>query len=258
MTTSPVHAHTLAVHGFDLYYETRGEGPPLLLLHGFTGSSGDWRHLLDLDELAREHRIVAPDARGHGRSINPSGTLTIRQCALDAFALLDHLGIERVRAIGVSLGGNTLLHMATQQPDRIDAMVVVAATMYFPAQARPIMRSASFEDLPADQLAIQRATHHGGDDQIRALWQQIRGFADSHDDMAFTPPSLSRITARTLIVNGDRDPLYPVEMYVDMYRAIPRSSLWIIPDGGHGPIFGEHRDAFVRTALRFLRGEPAV
>ena len=60
---------------------------------------------------------------------------------------------------------------------------------------------------------------------------------DSHDDMNFTPRSLSGITTPTLIVYGDRDPLYPVEMALEMHRAIPRSALSIVPSAGHGPVF---------------------
>lgn len=106
-----------------------------------------------------------------------------------------------------------------------------------------------------------RQWHKRGDEQIRAIWRQAKAFVDSYDDMNFTPPYLSTITARTLIVHGDRDPLYPVSLATEMYAAIPRSYLWVIPNGGHGPIFGEHtgsRDTtsrFAETALAFLRGE---
>lgn len=241
---------TVQLNGIDLYHEVHGQGEPLLLLHGFTGCSGDWVHA-GRDQLAREHRLIVPDARGHGRSTNPGKTITHRQCALDALALLDHLGVDRCRAIGMSMGGNTLLHMATLQPDRIEAMVLVSATMYFPEQARGIMRALPAD--PSGEWQAMRARHKLGDEQIVTLWEQQRGLKDSYDDMSFTPPSLARITARTLIVYGDRDPLYPVEMGVAMYRAIPRSALWVVPGGGHGPVFLEAADLFARTALSFLR-----
>ena len=70
--------------------------------------------------------------------------------------------------------------------------------------------------------------------------------------MAFTPPLLATIAARTLIVHGDRDPLYPVEMAMELYRSIPRSALWIVPNGGHGPIFGPQAPPFIEAALAFL------
>lgn len=56
-------------------------------------------------------------------------------------------------------------------------------------------------------------------------------------------------------MHGDRDPLYPVGLALEMYAAIPRSCLWVVPGGGHGPVFGEMADGFRRTSLAFLRGE---
>jgi len=88
------------------------------------------------------------------------------------------------------------------------------------------------------------------------LHEQMRGLKDSHDDMAFTPPLLATITARTLIVHGDRDPLYPVELALEMYRSIPSSALWVVPNGGHGPIFGALAAPFVDTAIGYLSGSP--
>jgi pimeloyl-ACP methyl ester carboxylesterase len=72
--------------------------------------------------------------------------------------------------------------------------------------------------------------------------------------MNFTPPYLSTITARTLIVHGDRDPIYPVSLALEMYSAIPLSYLWIIPNGEHGMIFNMI-ERFNETAMAFLRGE---
>lgn len=255
MTESPIETtgRTLKVRDAELYVETRGTGEPLVLLHGFTGCGSDWKHVFDLEALARRYRLILPDARGHGRSTNPGGEFTHRACAADLIAVLDALELPRVRAIGMSLGGNTLLHVATTARARIDAMVLVSATLYYPAQARAIMRQAGPENQPPAEWASMRARHAHGDDQIRALWRHAAGFADSYDDMNLTPPHLGTITARTLIVYGDRDPLYPIEMAVDMFRAIPHAALRVVPGGGHGPIFGERERAdLLETALPFL------
>ena len=243
---------SLSANGIDLYYELDGTDAPLLLLHGMGGSHEDWVYA-GRSEFVREYSLILPDARGHGASTNPLKTITHKQCALDAFALLDHLGVQRCRAIGMSLGGNTLLHMATQQPERIEAMVLVSATMYFPEQARKIMSQVLVENQPPEEWAAMRQRHKLGDQQIRTIWEQQRALKDSYDDVSFTPPQLSRITAPTLIVFGDRDPLYPVEMAIEMYRAIPRSSLWIVPGGGHGPVFVDAAAQFVQTTLAFFR-----
>jgi pimeloyl-ACP methyl ester carboxylesterase len=241
------------LNGIEMYCEMEGSGDPLLLLHGGTGCHDDWVYA-GRDQLVSEYMLIKPDARGHGRSTNPHGTITHRQCALDALALLDHLGIAKCRAIGLSFGANTLLHMATMQPDRIEAMVLVSAAMYFPEQARAVMRQvAAADQQPAKEWEAMRKRHYLGDEQIAALWDWTRGMKDSYDDMNFTPSYLSRITASTLIVYGDRDFLYPVEMAVEIYRAIPRSALWVVPNGNHGPVFLDAASQFAKTTLAFFR-----
>jgi len=131
-------------------------------------------------------------------------------------------------------------------------MVLVSATPYFPAQARQIM-SEYTKNLPDMEWARLRNSHPGGDSQINALLASTAAFADTYDDQNFTPPLLATIKARTLIIQGDRDPLFPVELSVDMAKAIPNSSLWIIPAGGHGPVIGERWSEFIKVASAFLQ-----
>lgn len=245
-------SETVALNGIEIFVETDGTGEPLLLLHGGGGCHEDWVYA-GREEFARHYTLILPDARGHGCSNNPRRTITHRQCALDTLALLDHVGIQRCKAIGLSMGGNILLHMATMQPERIEAMVLVSAAMHFPEQARAFMRQVSVEKESPQDWEIMRKRHKLGDDQIVALWEWQHGMKDSYDDMNFTAPMLREIKASTLIVYGDRDFLYPVEMAVEMYRAIPRSALWVVPNGGHGPVFLDAAPQFVQTALAFLR-----
>ena len=236
-------------NGTELYFEVHGTGEPLVLLHGFSGSSQDWAAVVA--EWPTGFQLIVPDLRGHGRSSILSKPFRHQDAAGDMFALLDHLKVGACKGLGVSGGGNVLLHMATMQPERVKAMVLVSATPYFPAQARPIMRQYP-NSLPGEQWEILRRRHPGGDVQIGALLASTAAFADSYDDMSFTPPHLSTIQARTLIVQGDRDPLYPVDLSVEMAKAIPQSSLWIVPNGGHCPVIGEGWVVFLKTALGFL------
>ena len=243
---------TIAIDGDDIYFEEWGSGSPLLLLHGLTGSCRDWQHVFDLAPLGSSYRVIAPDARGHGRSTNWSGAFTFQRCALDVLALLDHLAIDRVRAVGMSLGAKTLLHVATQGPSRIDRMIVVSATPRFPESTRALFRAAASAPHSPEEWAEMRAKHVRGDEQIAALWQLPAAFAADATDMTFTADRLAAITAPTLVVAGDRDPLYPVELAVELYRGMPHASLWVVPNGGHAPIFNEQREEFVRRALPFL------
>ena len=252
MTPHSIPIHQGSENEMEMYCEVHGQGEPLVLLHGFSGCGSNWETFSG--EFAREYQLVIPDLRGHGRSTNPSNAFTFRQSALDVFALLDNLEVTNFKAIGVSGGAKTLLHMATQQPGRLEALVLASATPYFPPQARAIMSQMTPDNRSEEEWQLMRQWHKHGDDQIRALWMHGNSFKDSYDDMNFTPPYLSTITARTLIVHGDRDPLYPAHIAMELYDAIPRSYLWMIPNGGHGSIF-EQKDLFIKTALAFLRGD---
>lgn len=255
----PTPGCTESINDIEMYYEIRGEGEPLILLHGGGGIGANWS--LIFAEPPKGFRLIVPDMRGHGRTTNPSQRFTFRQLAQDVLALLDHLGIERFKAIGMSLGAKTLLHISTAEPNRVEAMVLVSATPYFPIEARAAMGAMTPETRTDEEWKQMREWHRQGDEQIRAIWKQMNALKDSYDDMNFTPPYLSTITARTLIVHGDRDPLYPINLAMEMYEAIPDSYLWVIPNGGHGPILGEYSGSgettrrFAETALAFLRNQ---
>ena len=249
MTTDPA-GRLVRLNGVDLYYEIHGNGEPLVLLHGFSGTSQDWKS--SIPELTKNFQLIIPDLRGHGRSSVLSKHFRHDEASIDVFALLDELGISAFKGLGISGGGNILLHMATKQPDRLKAMVLVSATPYFPPSARTIMRQYQ-NALSESQLEVLRRNHPGGNEQVNALLASTAAFADSYDDMNFTPPYLSTIKARTLIVQGDRDPLYPVEISIEMYKAIPNASLWVVPNAGHGPVIGSRWPEFLKTAAAFLR-----
>jgi pimeloyl-ACP methyl ester carboxylesterase len=190
---------------------------------------------------------------GHGYSTNPETTFTHRQAARDVFRLLDQLGVRHFAAMGLSSGAMTLLHMATSQPQRLESLVLISATTHFPAQARAIMRAASLRTMPPPVQAMYRACATQGEAQIQALIGQVNALADNDEDINFTPPQLATITARTLVVHGDRDRFSPVGIALFLYKSIPNAALWIVPGGDHVPIY-EATVPFTATALHFLQG----
>jgi len=88
------------LNGIDLYFEVHGHGPPLLLLHGFSGTSQDWLPLLG--PWTAGFQLIIPDLRGHGRSGTLASPFRHEDAANDIMALLDHLKIDQVKGVGVS------------------------------------------------------------------------------------------------------------------------------------------------------------
>lgn len=242
--------HTAEFNGIEMYYEVVGDGDPLLLLHSGTQSSSMWDGFVG--RFSEHYRLIIPDLRGHGGSTNPDGVWTTHQFAADVFALLDHLGVDRVKAMGASAGAMTLLRMATLQPDRIESMVVVGVGTYIPGECRVILAATTTDGLPEAAWERLRARHSHGDDQIRALYAWVASLADSYNDMTFEPPLLATISAPTLVIHGDRDYCFPASMAWDLYKAIPNAALWVVPNGSHVPIGGGNADRFADITLEFL------
>ncbi|MBN2172192.1 MAG: alpha/beta fold hydrolase [Candidatus Krumholzibacteriota bacterium] len=243
---------TIPINGMEMYVETVGEGEPLVLLHGFTRSCRAFDPFVEA--LAARYRLIIPDLRGHGGSTNPGGTFTMQQSARDVLALLDHLGVERCQGIGISAGAVTLLHVATAHPERVEAMVLVGSGSRYPDHCREQLAQLSARTYSEAEMDRLRAIHRHGDEQIRALLRQLGELAGVEGDLAFTPEDLSAITARALLVHGDRDYCFPVPMVAEMYAAIPEAYLWVVPYGGHVPIYGSWAGPFTETVLAFLGG----
>lgn len=246
--------NVIHVNGIDLHYVDRGKGEPLLLVHGFGSCAASWGPFADA--LAQDYRLIIPDLRGHGWSTEPASSFSTLRSSDDISALLNSLGLRRVRAIGLSMGGFVLLHLATREPDRISSLVLVSSASQLPDQARAIVRSMSMESLPGVVRDLYRSCAVHGEDQMRGVVDLVRSYENDTDDVNFSAAQLHRIRARTLIVQGDRDRLFPVENSLEMYRAIPNSELWIVPGGGHVPILGDHKPEFLRVTRAFLNSEP--
>jgi pimeloyl-ACP methyl ester carboxylesterase len=244
--------NTALINGMEMYYEVYGSGEPLILLHGFFSTSSWWNFVID--DLSKHFKLIIPDLRGHGRSTNPLEHWTMAQSARDIFALMDHLGIEKINGIGVSTGAKTLLHMATQDSIRVTAMILIGGTMYYPDQFREAIRSGLFtiDKVTDEKWKNLRSVHIHGDKQIRKLYRQFNNCAKDYEDMAFTPPLLSIIKAKTLIIHGDCDWAYPVSIAMKIHESIPSSYLWVVPNGSHAPIIGDNTEVFLKISLDFM------
>jgi pimeloyl-ACP methyl ester carboxylesterase len=237
-----------------------GSGPAVLLLHGFTGAGAWWDPVFEA--LAEDYTTIVPDLPGHGYSQARDGAYRYPAVAGDLYALMDELGFGRFRAIGYSAGGIILLHMATQQPNRIESMALLSTVHVLPEAARPMLANwPSFENSPTGMRDYWLGIHPGGEEQVRGLLESLRGLGEVAENMRFTPEQLSAIEARTLLVVGDRDDLVPLDLALEMYGAIPDAALWVVPQQGHSAVWpdwggsAEAASIFPDVVTRFLGSE---
>lgn len=245
----------IAVNGVQLNVEMQGEGPSLLLLHGFTGSSAAWaphRHAL------RGFRTIAVDLLGHGASNAPADPERYRmeRCVEDLLALLDALGIERTAVLGYSLGGRVALHLALRAQERLRALVLESAS---PGIEDALERD---ERLRSDEALAERIEREGLEAFV-AYWEALPLFASQarlpaaarnelrrrrlqNDPLGLAnslrglgaarqEPTLHRLgelRAPVLLLAGALDEKY-CHLARRMAAALPCARLEIVPGAGH-------------------------
>lgn len=213
--------------GARLHYEVTGEGPLLLLLHGGTGTGAyDWEHLLP--NLARRHRVVVPDMRGHGRSSDPEWLLAPDQVGDDVLALVAHLGETPAATIAFSVGATAMLKLLVRRPETTRTFVAIAPSLH----ARPD-RVEGITSGPWPQGLVELRHEHG---EGPGHWQKLRSrLAHTfwREFPAFSDEQLRSIPVPLLAVWGDRDPIEPVETGLRLARTVQRGELLVLPNAGH-------------------------
>lgn len=276
----------LIVNGAGYNVEVHGEGPPLLLLHGFTGSTRSWDpHVQRIRALApakggwSSHSIVSIDLLGHGQSDAPADSERYRmECACDDIStVLDTLGHSRAAVLGYSMGGRLALHLAVECPDRVAALVLESAS---PGIAEPMERrnraardaelamSIEREGVPAFVRRWEDApifeTQRVLPEAVRAALRSQRlnnsptGLANSLRGMgaAAQEPLWERLGAvdvPTLLLAGEHDAKYR-GLLEGMWERLPRVGAAIIPDAGHA-VHLEQPEIFVHRVVEFLWGQ---
>ena len=233
-TDAPRH-DTARVGDIEQHYRTIGSGPPLLLLHGLTNTWRVWRPYLDL--LSTSHTLIVPDIRGHGDTGAGSVALTPNQVAQDTWAMLDALNVTQVQVVGYSFGAHVALRMAARQPERVSAMILVAGAHRLLGSSRALHEASLKTPIPDGWWLNEVATWHpGGKAQVHGLLSQgLDAVLAPEFDMS--DAELAAIRARTLIVQGDRDDFFPLEVPLDLHRRLRDAQLWIIPNTTHSSVF---------------------
>jgi 3-oxoadipate enol-lactonase len=226
---------TARINAVDLYYETHGEGQPLLLITGL--GSGVRLFMKSIPVFSNDRKVVAFDNRGAGRSDKPDIPYTIEMMADDAAGLLDAIGVERADVLGVSMGGRIAMDLAIRHPELVRGLILVSTTARVTREARasPTLRVGRL---------VKRITGRGA---------SYRGFKHQFDASTNfdCTARLGTIVAPTLIMRGDRDTIASRDLVEELHAGIKGSRL-VVFKGGH-LFFVWDNKGFTEAASGFLR-----
>ncbi|MDQ1402503.1 MAG: hypothetical protein QOG03_819 [Actinomycetota bacterium] len=264
--------------GSEIHVTERGSGPPLLLLHGVTLSTVTWHY--QQRELSATHRVIAIDHRGHGRSTGEAGTFTIDRLADDLAEIIEQLDLRNAVVVGHSMGGMTLMKMATDHPELVAercAGLVLMSTDAGPGSIVPGWALVSRVVTPVSQRYLRLAGRLPGgllpSTDLSYLLARLgfgRGPSPTHVELtrvmtgAVPAPivaefwgsiarfnvghALDRIGVPTLVFVGSRDAMTPVRHSRHIAERVPGAELEILPGAGHMMMLERHAEVSDRLA----------
>jgi pimeloyl-ACP methyl ester carboxylesterase len=217
----PADWRSAKIHGHKIYYALRGEGPPLVLLHG-GGDSGEHSFVRQLRVFSEHHHIVAPDQVGQGRTPDVPGPLTYTGMMQDTAALLQMLKLEHVDVVGFSDGGILALMLAVRHPELVRRLVISGVNI-----APEGLNPEDLEELRASQIPKPKTI----DEKLAHLW------ATSPTETELNVALLAKITQPVLVISGDRDAI-TLEHTLQIFHALPNAELCVLPGTDHATFSG--------------------
>lgn len=257
-----VPVHTIQVNGHDVVYLDSGQGTPLILIHGFGGSMWHWEY--QYLPLAESYRVVIPDLIGSGLSDKPQVTYSPKHLVEFLLAFMDSLEIEQAILIGNSMGAGLAMAMALDYPERVDRLVLISG---FPTKIQNSIASPRYRQFLTHRPPLWLATignHMAGRGTTEQLLKELvyqpelisvsvieRSYHNRQRGGLLPPlyslldhidsweerygPRLANISHPTLLLWGDHDHVFPVDVGKQVQALLPQAEWHIIPEAGHLP-----------------------
>jgi 3-oxoadipate enol-lactonase len=256
-----------------LHYEIVGSGPTVLMIHGFTNHGLVWAEQI-AGLLHSGYRVLMPDLAGHGLSQLADKKTTVEELTLDMVNLLDHLGVDRASVCGLSLGGMIGQYLAADHPARIDKLIVanscvdstapdvVAANEswieMFEKPNGPLLRMQAIWP----QMLNERYRASPSGEAFLASWKRINGkipgfsFANVARGLQQfkSVERLKNVKARTLVISGEFDRLFPPSVCQEVANLIPGARFAVIAGAGHLSSLDSPKE-FNELLVGFLMGD---
>ena len=236
------------VEGYQTRYEVVGEGEPVVLVHGLSGSTLWWGRNVPM--LAQTYRVYSVDLPGFGAMRSRHRSFVLNKAASWLLQWMEAVGLERVHLIGHSMGGAICLVLAAHHPERVGRLVLAAPALisriskvqgYF----LPLLTGARYMSPSFFGILFYDALRAGPLTLIRTTRDLIA--QDTHEDM-------KQVKAPTLLIWGDHDTLVPVEIGPIVCDEIAGSHLSILKGAGHVCMF-DRATEFNHLVKTFLSGE---
>lgn len=258
----------IEIEGLHVAYQRRGDGPPLLLLHGFVGDSREWA--AEIDGLSDAFTVMAWDAPGSGRSVDPPESFRMADYADCLAGFVEKLDLGPAHVIGLSFGGALALELFRRHPAIPVTLVLASAyagwtgSLSREGADRRLEMTLPLADLPPDDFVrtliptmLSESASPEALESLTAIMSQFHpaGFRTMARAVAEADlrDVLPRIDVPTLLLYGDRDARAPLTVAHDLHAAIPASSLVVMPGVGHVSSV-EAPDRFNAEVRKFLRG----
>ena len=245
----------------------RRDGTPILAIQGLGVDARGWA--LQRGAFGRQHRCIAPDNRGTGRSDAPPGPYNLLRMASDAIEVLDDAGIERAHVVGASMGGVIAQIIGVLQPSRVRSLTLACTACRHHDWRRELLAEwanlvsergmAALTDDGMRWLIGPRLHRRFGvfvnvlarvimQTQPHAFVAQVDAILDASDELRNLLPT---VTAPTLVITGSQDTLTPLGDAEELAELIPNSRLYVLRRAAHG-LMAEAPNAFNDVVLRFI------
>jgi pimeloyl-ACP methyl ester carboxylesterase len=237
------------LNGVPLWYDERGTGDPVVLLHGGLTDTRDFAG--NLAALAGHFRLLLPERRGHGHTPDVGGPITVELMAQDMIAFLDKVVGGPAHLVGYSAGGTVALRVALARPDLVDRLVLISAAFHMEG----MIFTPVADMVPPPQLvaAYAEVSPDGGEHFPVVIGKvACAAAAESGLDVA----ALNDVGCRTLVLAGDDD-LVTLEHTVALLRGLPDAQLAVVPETSHLLLF-EKPELCTQLVTEFLIAPPTT
>lgn len=236
------------VNDIKVYYEIYGEGDPILLLHGNSGSIKTMESLIP--ELSKHFKVIAVDSRAQGRSTDSNKDITYALMASDMKELIDKLKLGSVYIAGWSDGGNIGLELAFAHPEKVRKLITFGANFTWENFLAP-PDSVTMD--PNDPLIVKVSPffqeYKAGMDKITPeIKKKLSALIEKFPNL--TEEQLTQIKTPVLVVVGDHD-LIKIDHTVTLFKKLPHAQLFIVPGASHAVVI-EQPELINSEIIKFL------